>query len=242
MSPRHPPGLSRLLVGLLLGGLLWGGLGPAASAQQTRTLNIRDGTVYVDGRPLADDQLPDSLNLQGINAHYRFLDIQRPVIELNGRLFAVGEGLTPVTEEEVRKQRASVVLGGAWTRSQASGPRRNTTASRPDHGPYLSELQRSSRKLYERLLRERRMEQSARDLAHAIRLMPEGEERQARIDTLRAMLQDIFELKQENRRREIERLQRQIRNLQENVQRRAQMQDRMITRHLHRLIDSTQVK
>ena len=86
------------------------------------------------------------------------------------------------------------------------------------------------------------MEQSARDLAHAIRLMPEGEERQARIDTLRAMLQDIFELKQENRRREIERLQRQIRNLQENVQRRAQMQDRMITRHLHRLIDSTQVK
>jgi hypothetical protein len=86
------------------------------------------------------------------------------------------------------------------------------------------------------------MEQSARDLAHAIRLMPGGKERQARIDTLRAMLQDIFELKQENRRREIERLQRQIQNLQENVHRRAQMQDRMITRHLHRLIDSTQVK
>ena len=225
--------------GLLLGVMLWGAAAPVAGAQQTRTLNIRDGTVYVDGRPLADDQLPDSLNLQGINAHYRFLDIQRPVIELNGRLFAVGEGLTPVTEEEVRKQRASVVLGGAWTRSQASGPRRNTTASRPDHGPYLSELQRSSRKLYERLLRERRMEQSARDLAHAIRLMPEGEERQARIDTLRAMLQDIFELKQENRRREIDRLEREIQELQRSLQKRRQMRERMIQYRLNELTGAT---
>ncbi|GEM_PF-2359687 len=237
--------LSRLLVGLVLGGLLWGLAAPVAPAQQTRTLHIHDETVYVDGRPLADDQLPDSLNLQGIDARYRFLGIQRPVIELNGRLFAVEEGLTPVTEEEVRKQRASVILGGEWAQSSRStSPQSKPTAARSasDHGQYLSEIQRSSRKLYERLLRERRMEKSARDLAHAIRLMPEGEERQARIDTLRAMLEDIFELKQENRRREINRLQRQIRDLQQNLRRRAQMRNRMIDRHLQQLIDSTRVQ
>jgi hypothetical protein len=253
----EPP--CRLVQGLVLGLLLWGLLGPVASAQQTRTLNIRNGTVYVDGTPLSDDQLPDSLNLQGINAHYRFLGIQRPVIELNGRLFAVEDGLTPVTEEEVRKQRASVILGGGRTRSRSLHPtgrapsaRRKSPVSREssvsrtpstrpeaDHRQYLHALRRSSHTLYERLLRERRMEQNARDLARAIRLLPEGPERRARIDTLHAMLEEIFELKQENRRREIERLQRQIRELQQNLQKRAQMRDRMIDRHLRQLTDST---
>lgn len=241
MFLRCSESLRRLALGAVLGVFLWGLLGPAASAQQTHTLNIRNGTVYVDGKPLSEDQLPDSLNLQGINTHYRFLGIQRPVVELNGRLFAVEDGLTPVTEEEVREQRASVILGGGEARSRARRAINREASSRSEagHRQYLNAVQRSSRELYERLQRERRMEQSAQDLARAIRLLPDGAERQAKIDTLRAMLEDIFELKQENRRREIERLQRQIRELQQNLQKRAQMRDRMIDRHLRRLIDST---
>ena len=244
MSLRCSASSHRLACGLVLGALLWGLLLPAASAQQTRTLNIRDGTVYVDGRPLSEDQLPDSLHLEGINAHYRFLGIQRPVIELNGRLFAVDEGLTPVTEEEVRKERASVILGSGRTQSRDPRAMSRVQARRSDggHRQYLNALQRSSHGLYERLLRERQMEQNARNLAHAIRLLPEGAERQARIDTLRVMLEDIFELKQENRRREIEHLQRQIQEIQKNLRKREQMRDRMIDRHLRQLIDSTQVR
>jgi hypothetical protein len=225
----------------VLGSLLWGLFLSPASAQQTRTLNIHDGTVYVDGQPLSDDQLPDSLNLEGINAHYRFLGIQRPVLELNGRLFAVDDGLIPVSEEEVRKQRASVILGSGLTRSRA--PRTVSEAqvrsAETSHRQYLNDLQHSSHDLYERLLRERQMEQNARNLAHAIRLLPPGTERRTKIDTLRAMLADIFELKQENRRREIERLQQQIRNLQNNLRKRQQMRDEMIDRRLRQLIDST---
>ncbi|MFB6097812.1 MAG: hypothetical protein ABEK84_01600 [Salinibacter sp.] len=223
----------------MLGGLLWGLVLPVASAQQTHTLNIHNGTVYVDGKPLSEDQLPDSLNLKGISAHYRFLGIRRPVIELNGRLFAVDDGLTPVSEEEVRQQRASVILGGRTPRSRAPRGRRRASAGRGEYRQYLNAIQRSSRELYERLLRERRMEQRARDLARAIQLLPNGPERQAKIDTLRAMLEDIFELKQENRRREIRRLQRQIRELQRNLQKRAQMRDRMIDRRLQQLVDTT---
>jgi hypothetical protein len=52
------------------------------------------------------------------------------------------------------------------------------------------------------------------------------------------MLEDIFEIKQENRRREVERLQRQIRELQQNLRKREQMRDRMIDRRLGQLIDS----
>lgn len=233
--------LHRLIVGSVLVVLLWGMLGPVASAQQTRTLNIREGAVYIDGRHLSEEQLPDSLNLDGVNARYRFLGIQRPVIELNGRLFAIEEGLTPVTEEEVRKQRASVVLGSGTTRSRPPQTVSGEASTRPNAGQrqYLNAIQRSSRELYEQLLRERRMEKSARNLAHAIRLLPEGEERRAKMDTLRTMLRDIFELKQENRRREIERLQQQIQELQSNLQKRQQMRDRMIDRHLRQLVDST---
>lgn len=241
ISLRCPEPLRRFVLGLTLGVLLWGLFLPTASAQQARTLNIQDGSVYVDGRSLSESQLPDSLNLEGISAHYRFLGIQRPIVELNGRLFAVENGLTPVTEEEVRAQRASVILGGGGTRSRAPKAVSRRASSRPDvsHRQYLDAIQRSSHELYERLLRERQMEQNARNLAHAIRLQPKGQERQARIDTLRAMLEEIFELKQENRRREIDRLQQQIQELQGNLRKREQMRDRMIDQHLRRLIDST---
>jgi len=245
MSLRFPEPLPRLMLGLVLGVLLWGLLLPSASAQQTRTLHIQDGTVYVNGQPLSETQLPDSLNLEGVRAHYRFLDVQRPVIELNGRLFAVDDGLTPVTEEEVRDRRASVILGGGTSRApqaEAAEDKVHRAGSRrpeASHQQYLDAVQRSSRELYDRLLRERRMEQSARDLARAVQLLPEGAERRAKIDTLRAMLADIFELKQENRRREIERLEQEIRELQRNLRRRAQMRDRMIERRLRQLVDST---
>lgn len=238
---------SRLVLGLAIGVLLWGMVLPAASAQQARTLRIHDGTVYVDGQPLSDDQLPDSLNLQGIETQYRFVGVRRPVVELNGQLFALEDGLEPVTEAEVRRKQRAVVLRSRPSRTRSS---RAAPAARPsggeramapeaNHQQYLDAVQRSSRELYERLLHERRMEENAEDLARTIRLLPEGEERRAKIDTLRAMLEDIFEVKQENRRREIKRLQRQIRELQQNLRKREQMRDRMIERRLGQLIDST---
>lgn len=247
MSLRYSESLcSRLVLGFAVGILLWGMLLPAASAQQARTLRIHDGTVYVDGQPLSGDQLPDSLNLQGIETQYRFVGVRRPVVELNGRLFALQDGLEPVTEAEVRREQRAVVLRSRSSRARSSrtasaaSPSRSKRAMAPkaNHQQYLNAVQRSSRELYERLLHERRMEENAEDLARAIRLLPEGEERRVKIDTLRAMLENIFEIKQENRRREVKRLQRQIRELQQNLRKREQMRDRMIERRLGKLIDS----
>lgn len=228
----------RLACALVLGGLLWGAFLPVAAAQQTRTLDIRNGTVYVDGRPLTEDRLPDGLNVQGLSAQYRFLGIQRPVVELNGRLYAVEENrLRPVTEEEVQDERASVILRG--DRAQSSPLRAASDSPETDYRQYLTDVQRSSRELYERLVRERRMERDARDLARTIRLLPDGRERRAQIDTLHTLLEHIFELKQDNRRREIKHLQRQIRELQESIQKREQMRDLMIDRRLRQLIESS---
>lgn len=242
---------SRLGCGLLLGALLWSGLVPVAPAQQTRTLTIRDGTVHVDGRQLSADQVPGDLDLAGITARYRFVGIQRPVIELNGRLFALDDGLRPVSEEEVNAEKSSVILQEIDARPSALSSDGQTTrapsaASRSAGGTraaqqrYLSEVQEANRELYKRLVREQTMERQAEDLARVIRMLPEdSDERRAKTDTLQALLNDIFDLKQENRRREIERLQREIQELQRSLQKRKQMREAMIDHRLNQLVGTS---
>jgi hypothetical protein len=224
--------------GLLLGVMLWGVVAPLAGAQQSRTLTIRDGTIFVDGQQLSRNQMPSDLDLQGITAQYQFVGIQRPVIELNGRLFAINDGLTPVSEEEVNGQTSSVILQEISARSEAAG----SQASREGQDPqrqYLNDVQKANRQLYERLVRERTMEQQAQNLAHMIRMLPDDSgERGAKVDSLRALLNTIFELKQENRRREIERLQRQIQEVQRSLQKRREMRERMIEHRLDQLLGS----
>jgi hypothetical protein len=228
--------LSALVCSLLVGALLWGAAAPLASAQQTRTLTIRDGTIFVDGKQLASDQLPSDLDLNGVTAQYQFVGIQRPVIELNGRLFAIENGLRPVSEEEVNGQKSSVILQEISARPAAAQGRASAASSDPQR-QYLNEMQKANRELYERLVRERTMEQQAQNLAHAIRVLPDdSEERRVRVDTLRSLLNEIFELKQENRRREIERLQHEIQKVQRSLQERRQMRDQMIEHRLRQLL------
>jgi hypothetical protein len=224
--------------GFLLGVLLFGAVVPETFAQQTRTLTIRDGTIFVDGQELSTSQVPSELDLEGIRAQYQFVGIQRPVIELNGRLFAVENGLTPVSEEEVDGEESSVILQEISARPTArSGA---SSEGRDLQTQYLNDVQKANRELYKQLVRERTMEKQAQDLARVIRMLPEdSEERRAKVDTLRTLLNDIFDLKQENRRREIERLQREIQELQRSLQERREMRDRMIDHRLNQLLGST---
>jgi len=208
---------------------------PIAGAQQTRTLTIRDGAIYVDDQRLSSDQVPSDLDLDGVTAQYQFVGIQRPVIELNGRLFAVNDGLTPVSEEEVNGQKSSVILQEISARPTA--PRSQPNEGGDPQRQYLSDVQKANRQLYERLIRERTMEKEAQNLARVIRMLPDdSDERRPKVDSLRTLLNDIFDLKQENRRREIERLQRQIQEVQQSLQERRQMRDRMIDRRLNQLL------
>ena len=223
------------LLGVLL---LWSVFAPMAPAQQTRTLTIRDGTIHVDGQKLSDNQVPSDLDLEGVTAQYQFVGIQRPVIELNGRLFAIRNGLKKVSEDEVNGQTSSVILQEISARPSAA--RASSAESSDPQRQYLNDVQKANRKLYDRLVRERTMEQKAKNLAHVIRMTPEqSAERQAKTDSLRALLNDIFELKQENRRREIDRLEREIQELQRSLQKRRQMRDRMIQYRLNELIGAT---
>lgn len=224
---------------VLVAAFLLSTLAPApAAAQQTRTLTIRDGTIYVDGRQLGPNQVPGDLNLNGMTAQYQFVGIQQPVIELNGRLFAIKNGLKKVSEEELDGRTSSVILQEISARPSTARAEANADAD--PQRQYLNDVQKANRRLYERLLRERTMEQQAQDLARVIHMLPdESTERQTQVDTLRTLLNNIFELKQENRRREIERLEREIQEMQRSLQKRRQMRDRMIDHRLQQLVGTT---
>ena len=227
--------LLRTSCGLILGVLLWTALVPASTAQQTRTLTIRDGTIQVDGQTLSDDQIPSDLDLEGITAQYQFMGIERPVIELNGRLFAINDGLKQVSEDEVQSQESSVILqeisaGPAAPRTRTSGTVRDPQRQ------YLNDVQKANRELYNRLVRERTMEQEAQNLAHIIRMLPEGSsEREAKADTLRSLLNEIFELKQENRREEIRQVEDALQALRQRLQEREAMRDEIIQHRMREL-------
>lgn len=231
---------------------------PSATAQpQTRTLTIHNNTVHVNGTELNQDQLPESLDVSGVEAQYRFIGIRKPVVDINGKLYAITDRLEPVSEDEIRQQNdASVVLqrpqaasdpGFATASSRsAPAPREQSSAEsgsqeassdmQEAHQQYLSEIQQSHQELYRNLVRERRMESESREIARTIRLLPDGPERDAQIDTLRATLNRIFELKQDNRRREIEQLQRQIDELERRLEQREAMREEMIERRMNELL------
>jgi hypothetical protein len=221
--------------------LLVAGLTAGPASAQTRTLVIDDGVVRIDGEQLAEDRLPASLDLSGIRAQYQFVGIAQPIVEIDGRFFAVTDRLRPVPEDSVRNANASVVLRNL-DRTATASQQPASADLQSAHQEYLSDVERRSRKLYERLVREHRMEQQTYELARTIRRLPAGPERQAQIDTLRATLNRIFDLKQENRQREIEQLQRQISELRKSLRKREEMRDEMIEQRLQQLIDASEVR
>ena len=236
--PNFMTRLSRLASGFVLGAVLWSALVPVALGQETRTLTIRDGAIFVDGQQLSAEQVPSDLNLNGVTTRYRFVGVKRPVIELNGQLYAVENGLRAVSEEEINAQESSVIL--QEIAAGRTGPRSASASAQEAQRQYLNEVQKANRKLYKRLVRERSMEQQAQDVARVIQLLPEGsDERRAKVDTLRSLLNEIFELKQENRRREIERLQREIQKVQRSLQKRKRMREAMIDHRLSQLINAS---
>lgn len=237
--------LRSVLAGLLVAVCLVGFV-PDAQAQ-SRTLTIRDGEVYIDGQRIPAEQLPPSLDVSGLNAQYSFSGIARPVVELDGALYAIGDSLRPVPADEVQSQGSLVFFRDSFRNRQnrqmspsqqglqeASSLKRAQEQSARHQ--YLEAIQRQSEQLYNRLMREHQMERETHELAQRIRLLSEGPERQRKLDSLRATLNDIFDLKQENRRREIEQLKTQLAKLQDNLEKRENMREQMIDQRMQELI------
>jgi hypothetical protein len=103
---------------------------------------------------------------------------------------------------------------------------------------YLSEVRSQNVELYERLVREQRLEEESLRLSETIRALPAGTERNARVAELRDRLEQIFQIKQENRQHEIEELEARLNSLQQRLEKRDRYHDYIIERRLNQLIGS----
>lgn len=221
-------------------GVLLGLLALPVKAQTTHTLEIRDGQVIVDGRIVPPEELPASLEVDAVTARFSFSGNAAPVVELGGLLYAVTEG----TLREV--ERAAADTGGisVFFREEVyPSPARSPTPTavreerrevQQDMRRYLEEVQAQNQELYNRLVREWQLEREVQALAAEVRSLPEDEARH-HLDQLRDRLNEIFDLKQQNRHREIEQLERQLDALRERVQRREALRIRLIEQRLHDL-------
>ena len=239
LRPVMPRSSQTLVVVALALALLGSAAVPATWAQSSRTLVIRDGAVYLDGQRVPESQWPASLDVGNLNVQYSFSGISDPVVELNGALYAIGDSLTPVDPSAVSARRSTLFLQGA---ASSNADRAEATAQAQANqlqqyqAQYLQEMQQRHKQLYDRLMHERNMEAETYDLARTIRQLPAGPERQRYLDSLRTTLDQIFELKQENRRREIDQLEDQLEDLQRRLEKREEMREQMIEQRIQQLV------
>ncbi|RMH55858.1 MAG: hypothetical protein D6685_13760 [Bacteroidetes bacterium] len=253
--------MKRIVYGALTGWLLLALVGRVvpARAQQTHTVVIQDGRVQIDGKVLEQASLPEGIDLDGVQAHLTFSGPGRPLLEINGALYEVSpEGMARVGDAG-RNGRVSVffrsfepVPGDSLLiveprGRQATGDRLATEQvlgrarieadeARTEMQRYLDDLRNQNTRLFERLVRERQMEMETRALAARIQQMPEGRERDALIEQLRARLDEIFELKQQNRHQEIAQLEIQLETLRREMQERERLRKRIVEQRLRELL------
>ena len=106
---------------------------------------------------------------------------------------------------------------------------------------YLIDMQRENEQLHKRLMQERAMEAQSQTLAAHIRALPEDSpEREALTDDLRQKLEEIFSMKEENRRRETEQLEKELSKLRDQLRKRERNREEIIDRRLKELIGERQ--
>jgi hypothetical protein len=101
---------------------------------------------------------------------------------------------------------------------------------------YLFDVQRRDNTLYQQLRNEQHMELETHQLAARIRALQEGAERTALMKELEARLNEIFDLKQRNRRQEIEQLEARLEELYRRLEEREDMRQRVIERRIGELL------
>lgn len=294
----------RIYVGGVLAALLLLTGSPAA-AQDTRSLKIENGNVYVDGRRIPETELPPSLDVRDAQVQYVFTGDAEPIIRLGDGYYVLDEGrlreAAPHERDEVAvilrnkfdadildpsmnvhldglpdmaayaspqavvMQRKAEELQQKAERLQelqlstqvkldserlealeraaeeitvqaAEAARMAEAMPRLQVQGYLTQVQQNDQALFNRLVDERKMERETILLANEIRSMEEGPERSRKVEELRSKLDEIFDLKQDNRREEMEQLENRLEELQEKLEERERMRDDVVERRLRQLL------
>ncbi len=102
---------------------------------------------------------------------------------------------------------------------------------------YWDQVRATDRDLYNELVREWRLEVEIQELARQIRQSSvSGGETEKHVGRLRSLLEAAFELKQNNRRRELKQLEQQLHSLDNEMRKREEARSTIIERRLRELI------
>ena len=225
-------------------------------AQNQTTLTIQDGRVLINGKQLDEDKIPRSLDTENLYVSLSFpSQITDPTIELNGRYYTIKEDDLDEVERRDFPENETTVVFRNLPPQQAAAPREAVRSAPQGSGQpvaysdesvnteynalmqeYIYEIARRDQELYQQLLTEFELERETRDIANQARNLPEGRQREEKIDQLRGLLGEIFDLKQENRRVEIRQLEQQLDILKQNLADREAMKARIIDNRINQLL------
>lgn len=243
-----------------------------AHAQTQHTLVIRDAQVWVNDRLVPPDELPASLVLEGVEAHFSFFGTETPMIEFGNAIYVLEDGglreLLPAERpdaheldvlgmplpvegrarlgilsepmldaqrlDQLERSYQQQLLRMQVQAAQAAELAR--VLPRLQVQNYFTEVQQQDQGLYRQLVSELQMEVEARELAVEIQRLPEGAVRDERIKALRQRLDEMFELKQENRRLEIQQLEAELDALYQRLSEREALRRRIVEQRLLELI------
>lgn len=204
------------------------GMAPAA-----RLFEIRDGRLWMDGRPLPADAIPQGLDLSGVMLQLELVGAVIPVVEVDGDLYVLErERLVPY-ESSSRAGRPVYILASAAISPQAAPADRLEPVV---DEAYFRQLSDADQALYEKVERERQLESEVSRLARKVRQLPPGPAVDSLQVALRASLATLFDLKQEIRREELTRAESEIRALRAILAERERIRDEVIDLRLQQLM------
>ncbi len=213
------------------------GYGAAATAQEheevrLRTVLVQDGKIFIDGRAVPSAQLPSlpsPVQEEG-TLQVTWIGELSPIFPLHGMWFRVDQDRL-VPHGDVR-----IVREISEARANADVMRSAEVARRVALESYVRGLREENRALFGRINTEERMEYEAQSLAQQIRSLSAGTDRSALEAQLRLKLEQILELKHENRLAEIQELEQRLERLKISLRERERARKELIDRRLEELV------
>ena len=206
-----------------------------AASDDLHTFQIVGGQVHLDGIAVPG-AVPSHLDLDGLSTPpLEYVGPVAPVIEVDGRAYVFEGGRLVSLAESSRAGRGVFLIGDLVPESEPMADASDDALALVSEEVYMRDVAGRDRGLYESLHLERTLELDAVRLAERIRAAPAGAERTRMRADLRSLLSQLLALKQQLRRREIDRAQHEIDALRSALDRRDAQHEAMVDARLREL-------
>lgn len=208
----------------------------AADATEQHVLEIHDGQMLLDERALPAENLPEGLDLRGIEMTYTFIGPVSPVLEIDGVVYVLeGEHFKRLSETDRAGVQPYFFPEMPEATPQSAARTASPAPAEASEEAYLRQVSERDRALYDRIQREVELENETHQIAARIRSTSDPDARERLARRLRDKLDEAFELKQAIRAEEIAQAEAQIGELRRLLDERAARKRSIIERRMEEL-------